>query len=149
MRYTYEAVFTEDIEDGGYIVNFPDLHYCFTEGDTFQEATEMAADVLALYLASEDFDGRANEPPTFNHPIEEGDQRVLISVETDLSTIGVSTAEAARRLGISVGRVQQLVAKGDLTSIKYGRDRFVSAKSIQDRLENPQKAGRPKKAVVA
>jgi excisionase family DNA binding protein len=149
MRYTYEAIFTEDLEAGCFTVDFPDLPGCFTEGDTFQEATEMAADALHLYLGGNEFDGTLNNLPTFNHPIEDGEKRVLISVDTNLSEIGLSTTETARRLGVSVGRVQQLVAKGELTSIKFGRDRFISAQSIQNRLQHPRKAGRPKKVATA
>jgi excisionase family DNA binding protein len=147
MRYTYEAVFTEDKQAGGYTVNFPDLHYCFTEGDTFQEAVEMAADALSLYLGSDELGGVFSEPPTFNHPIHAGEKRVLISVDTDLSSLGVTTTQAARLLNVSVGRVQQLVARGELDSLKFGRDRLVSGKSLQKRLQNPRKAGRPKSPV--
>lgn len=47
-KYIYPAVFTP--EAGGYFVNFPDFESCYTEGDTLEEAMEMADDVLCLTL---------------------------------------------------------------------------------------------------
>lgn len=37
-------------EEDGYSVSFPDLEGCFTQGDTYEEALEMAKDALSLYL---------------------------------------------------------------------------------------------------
>ena len=50
-KYFYPAVFHE--EDGGYWVEFPELPGCGTQGDTFEEAYEMAAEALGLYLETE------------------------------------------------------------------------------------------------
>ncbi|MDI3534811.1 MAG: antitoxin HicB [Thermosediminibacterales bacterium] len=50
-KYVYPAIF--QIEDvGGYSVTFPDLLGCCTEGDTLEQAIEMARDALGLYLYS-------------------------------------------------------------------------------------------------
>jgi len=46
------AVFCE--EDSGYSVRFPDLDGCFTEGDTLDEAYEMAFDAIGLYVEQPD-----------------------------------------------------------------------------------------------
>ncbi len=48
MKYVYPAILTP--EDGGYIVTFPDLENCFTDGSDLCEAVEMAQDVLNLML---------------------------------------------------------------------------------------------------
>ena len=47
-KYIYPAISTKGEE--GYIVCFPDLESCYTEGETLEEALEMAEDVLALVL---------------------------------------------------------------------------------------------------
>lgn len=47
-KYYFPAVFTE--EDTGFSVHFPDLDGCFTEGNTLDEAYEMAFDAIGLYL---------------------------------------------------------------------------------------------------
>ena len=47
-KYIYPAVFTR--EGTRYSVHFPDLECCYTQGDSPQDALEMAADVLCLTL---------------------------------------------------------------------------------------------------
>lgn len=49
MKYIYPAIFTKE-EDGGYLVEFPDLPECYTDGDTLAEAFENAEDALALMM---------------------------------------------------------------------------------------------------
>lgn len=51
MKYVYPAIFTP-AEEGGYLVRFPDVPGCSTDGDTMQEALENARDVLPLMLTS-------------------------------------------------------------------------------------------------
>lgn len=46
----YTAIF-EPAEEGGYVVSVPALPGCVTEGDTFEEAVEMAKDAIKGYLA--------------------------------------------------------------------------------------------------
>ena len=50
-KYLYPAVFTP-AEEGGYLVDFPDLEGCFTDGDDLMDAMDMAKDVLCLHLYS-------------------------------------------------------------------------------------------------
>lgn len=47
-KHFYPAVFRQ--EDDGYSITFPDLEGCITEGDTIEEAYEMAVDAIGLYL---------------------------------------------------------------------------------------------------
>ncbi len=47
-KYVYPAVFTK--EGGVYSVIFPDLESCYTQGDSVQDAFDMASDVLCLTL---------------------------------------------------------------------------------------------------
>ena len=49
MKYTYPAIF-EPAEEGGYLVDFPDIPSCYTEGDTMEEALSMAKDCLEMML---------------------------------------------------------------------------------------------------
>ncbi|MCI2429107.1 type II toxin-antitoxin system HicB family antitoxin [Candidatus Acetothermia bacterium] len=48
LRYT---VIFEPAEEGGYIVRVPALEGCVTQGDTLQEARDMAKDAIEGYLA--------------------------------------------------------------------------------------------------
>jgi len=47
-KYIYPAVFQK--EETGYYVFFPDLEGCQTEGDTLEEAIDMAKDALSLFI---------------------------------------------------------------------------------------------------
>jgi len=49
-KYIYPAIFEPDEEAGGYCVYFPDLENVFTQGETLNEAMEMAQDALCLML---------------------------------------------------------------------------------------------------
>jgi predicted RNase H-like HicB family nuclease len=43
-KYAYPAIFKK--EESGYFVQFPDIHPCYTEGETLEQAVIMAKDVL-------------------------------------------------------------------------------------------------------
>jgi predicted RNase H-like HicB family nuclease len=45
------AVILEPAEEGGYVVSVPALPGCFTQGETVEEALEMAKDAIEGYLA--------------------------------------------------------------------------------------------------
>lgn len=64
MKYIYPAIFTPEGEKG-YLVNFPDLENCFTDGDDLYEAMENAQDVLALILC--DLEDHNQEIPPCTH----------------------------------------------------------------------------------
>lgn len=47
-KYIYPAIFIT--EEEGYSVLFPDLEGCHTQGETLEEALDMAKDALSLYI---------------------------------------------------------------------------------------------------
>ena len=47
-KYFYPAVFKR--EEKFYTVSFPDLESCYTQGETIEDAFEMASDILCLTL---------------------------------------------------------------------------------------------------
>lgn len=49
MRYTYKLLINKE-EEGGYMVSVPALPGCFTQGETIDEAIEMAQEAIELYL---------------------------------------------------------------------------------------------------
>jgi excisionase family DNA binding protein len=57
----------------------------------------------------------------------------------------LSTSEAAVKLGVTVGRVQQLIWDGLLPAQKVGRDYVIKEDDLK-LVENRRKAGRPPKA---
>ncbi|MGH9897842.1 MAG: helix-turn-helix domain-containing protein [Pyrinomonadaceae bacterium] len=55
----------------------------------------------------------------------------------------LTTSEAAKKLGISPGRVRQLVVDGRLPVVRMGRDNFIRAADLA--LVQKRKTGRPPK----
>jgi len=77
-EYSY-TVFFEPAPEGGYIVTVPALSGLVTEGDTLEEAREMARDAIRAYLESLMKDG---EPI----PEEEGTVQEKIQVALEASS---------------------------------------------------------------
>ena len=48
----YTVVLTPDVEDGGYVVTVPTLPGLVTEGDTLEEALDMARDAIIGWIAT-------------------------------------------------------------------------------------------------
>ena len=79
--HTYH-IHLQPAEEGGYTVTVPALPGCITEGDTYEEALEMAREAISLYLESLIEDG---EPI----PIEEA---TTIPLDARISVITPATA---------------------------------------------------------
>ena len=62
MLSMYPACFYK--EDDGYSVIFPDLNYLATQGDSFEDAMEMAVECLAGYLHSSKLEGEEIPAPS-------------------------------------------------------------------------------------
>lgn len=56
----------------------------------------------------------------------------------------LTTRQAAERLGVTAGRVRQMVADGALPATRMGRDNFIKASDLK--LVEGRKPGRPRKA---
>lgn len=64
--YTY-TIHLEPAEEGGYVVSVPSLPGCYTQGETYEEALEMAREAIECYLESLVKDGEPiplELPPT-------------------------------------------------------------------------------------
>jgi DNA-binding transcriptional MerR regulator len=60
----YQAVFTPDLEVGGYTVAVPDLPGCITEGDDLAEAKRMTREAIELWLSVDAARTRGSLPTT-------------------------------------------------------------------------------------
>ncbi len=56
----------------------------------------------------------------------------------------LTTQQAAEKLGVTAGRVRQMVADGVLPATRMGRDNFIRASDLK--LVEGRKPGRPPKA---
>ena len=81
-HYSYPAIFHND-EKGGYWISFPDFPECMTQGETMEEAYEMAVEAMGLCID----DRLKNEKslPEVSAPVDyilqEGDFSCLIEFD--------------------------------------------------------------------
>ncbi len=80
-EYAYTVLF-EPAEEGGYVVTCPALPGLVTEGDTLDEAREMAKDAIRAYLESLQKDGQSipQDTPIREEPVKEKVSVVLEAV---------------------------------------------------------------------
>jgi len=76
QEYSYAAVF-EVAEEGGYVVTFPAIPGLATQGETIDEARDMAADCLRAFLESLAKDG---EPAPYEAPEAPLTERVKVAL---------------------------------------------------------------------
>jgi len=81
-KYVYPVILTPD--DGGYLVSFPDIESCYTEGDNLADALEMAKDVLALRLCDYENEEKPIPAPSLHESLtlEPGQLVSLVSADT-------------------------------------------------------------------
>lgn len=149
-KFVYQAVMRPE-DEGGYSVEFPDLPGCFTDGDDYMDAVEMAADAAKTYVASLMLHGE-RVPAATRHETPEGYESVYVFFEADESYIVrgevVSAAQAARDLGVSAGRVTHMIDAGLLDGYRSGRRTFVTKESVSRRKSDPRGAGRPRREIL-
>lgn len=71
QKLFYPAIF-HTAEEGGYWITFPDFPECLTQGETMQEAYDMATDALGLVLTDTINAGRELPPPSDIPHAEDG-----------------------------------------------------------------------------
>lgn len=135
--------------EGGYAVSPCGLDGA-TEGDSYDEAVEMAVDWLRIHALTALERGSAFKNGGLGHKAKNGGLIVTVATNVELSDIpAVTAAEAAEILGVSTARVAQLCRDRALDSWKVGSTRMVSRDSIDYRLASKPEAGRPRKTAMA
>ncbi|MEG0050332.1 MAG: helix-turn-helix domain-containing protein [Clostridia bacterium] len=147
MLYVYEFEF---YKSGNSVVAYPFEVGEGTFGDDLRDAVECAADWLSGFINDHLVSGNPLPTPEFGHLPRFGGTIIAVAVDCDLSKIeAVSAADAARILGVSTARVAQMCEAGKLESWREGSSRRVTRGSLDARLLDAPKAGRPKKAAMA
>lgn len=133
MLYLYEV---EIFKDGDFYIAVPFDFEGATEGFSKQECLEMAADLLTSEIQHR-LMHRDNlpEPTIDNSPQYEG-KIYSLAIDTGIGAIPrMLKSEAARTLGISQGRVTQLVKSGKLETFSYQGREYVTKASVDARKE--------------
>ncbi len=88
QKFKYYAVIIPDLEDGGYLVQFPDLENVYTDGETLLEAVKHSEEALECMLeVMIDYNDKFNSPsPVSEITIKEGES--LIAVEVHVTPKG-------------------------------------------------------------
>lgn len=143
---TYEF---EVVPDDGYLVAVPYELEGGTQGKDFDELCEMVADWLRLDIETHEIEGRPMPRATFGHEPRYGGSNVVFSVTAGRETCDrVSASEAARELGVTPGRVTQMVGAGLLVGWREGRNSYVTRASVEARRAEAPAAGRPRRQAV-
>lgn len=147
MLHVYEFEVFE--EDGGYIA----LPFDFeggTQGSTLRETCEMAAAWLQTEIEFRSMHGETLPDPTFGNKPKYNGERTLVAVHAGKDTVPrITAAEAARRLGVTRGRVSQMITSGLLDTFELDGRTWVSEYSVNARLEEKPSAGRPRKTAMS
>ena len=126
----YPAIFTPE-DDGGFSVSFPDIEGCFTQGETIEEAYEMAFDALGLALSFLEDEKRVIPLPSAPNKSSLNENEFIVIIEFDMLeyqkkhnskavkktlTIPQWLNEEATALGVNFSQVLQeaLLAKIEL-----------------------------------
>jgi len=110
----YLALFEPDLEAGGYVVTFPDFGYGVTQGETVQEAMEMAQDLLMLTIGDYVREGKSLPVPSrrrgakFRPVPLPALQSAKVELYMAFVSSGLKKAEFARRIGIPKTHIERL-----------------------------------------
>ncbi len=77
-KYVFPAVFTPEGEF--YVVDFPDIPNCYTQGEGLNDALEMANDVLCLTLYHMEKEGKTIPLPSDIHDIKINENNSFVSL---------------------------------------------------------------------
>lgn len=140
----------EFFEEGGMVCALPFGREGATQGIDFEDAAAMAADWLYETVKYETINGIKQPKTIVGHQPEHGGKVMIVAVDFDINRVdAVTAADAARMLGVSTARVTQMCEKGQLTSWRDGSKRLILRDSVNARLKEMPKAGRPKKLANA
>ena len=143
MLHVYEF---EVFGDDGMLLAFPYDMDGGTQGADFKEVCEMAADWLQLEMEHRAMHGEPFPEATFDNEPRHGGRNVVVAVNAGKDTVPkVLPSEAARMLGVSAGRVTQMMDAGQLEWFEDAGRKWVTVYSVEARLAEQPKAGRPRK----
>lgn len=121
-----------------------------TQGVDFNEVCEMAADWLQLTMEHMAMNDIPFPKATFGNQPRHGGQNIVVAVNAGKESVPkITAAEAARRLGVTRGRVSQMIKSGLLETFELNGRTWVTEYSVNARLSERPKAGRPKKLATA
>ncbi|OUO60414.1 helix-turn-helix domain-containing protein [Olsenella sp. An270] len=121
-----------------------------TQGEDFEDLCLMVADWLKMHIEDWEIAGKELPTPTFGNKPRHGGTNMVFGISAGIETIEkVTASEAARMLGVTQGRVSQMIKDARLYGWREGRNAYVSLDSVRARLTEKPRAGRPLKVAAA
>lgn len=145
MTYVYEGKIEED--EGCWVATVPAFPGCFGGGDTIADACRNASEALRLFIA-ERLDTGVELPPQVISSEPGVVFTVDVSDEFAAATKCMTVGEAAEALGVSPGRVSQLLSGGQLEPYQNGGTRMATIASVNARKRSKPAPHRPKHAAT-
>jgi antitoxin HicB len=113
-KLAYPAIFMPDIEDGGFVITFPDIPEAITQADSVEEGLEIATDCLDEALCGR---LRLGKPLPEPSTLEKGQYLIDVPVQTAIKVLlnntlkedNVSKVELARRIDCDEKEVRRLL----------------------------------------
>lgn len=120
-----------------------------TFGDDLQDAIDSAADWLYGQVLGQLLIDQLIEGGKLGHEPKHGGRIITVAVDCNLSRVdAVTAADAARILGVSPARISQMCDNYQLLSWKEGSKRMITRDSVNARLAEKPRPGRPRKHPV-
>lgn len=140
----------EVFQEEGHFVAVPYDMEGATQGEDFEDLCLMVADWLKKHIEDWEIAGKEPPAPTFGNEPRHGGTNMVFGISAGIETIEkVTASEAARMLGVTQGRVSQMIKDARLYGWKEGRNAYVSLDSVRARLAEKPRAGRPLKVAAA
>ena len=137
MIYIYEF---EVYRDEKFLIAEPFDFDGATQGEDEKDLAYMANDWLRMEIEYCLMHNEDIPEATFGNEPRYGGRIMIVAVEANLDSIdAVQAYKAAEILGVSRGRISQMVASYLLEGFKKGRDLFITMDSINARLKDTRK----------
>jgi antitoxin HicB len=128
----YPALFDPDHDSGGYVVTFPDFEYGVTQGDSLDNAVEMAQDLLSGLISDLIGAGAGLPKPSkrrgkhYRLIALPALQSAKVELYKAFRTSGVRKAELARQIGIPKSNLDRLFDLGHASRLDQLEQAFLA-----------------------
>ncbi len=128
MKLIYPAIFRPfSDESGGFVVEFPDLPGCVTEGKTLEEAIEMGIDAASGWILGELEDGESIPEASKYKDIKSNENEMVNLLLLDLDSYAEKYGEKAVRKNLTIPAwLNTFAEKNNLNFSKILQDALLS-----------------------
>lgn len=136
----YAYVVSRDPDDGSWVIAYPDLPGCMSHADDPADIDTMARGAFEAWVTARYEDGAPVPPPAFS--VDNIWDQNWEAARHPAMIPSITTEQAARRLGLTSGRVRQLIRTQGL-GVRHGRAVLISEREL-DALRDRPAPGRPR-----